>query len=238
MGVARAHDQARQRGVVDAVEEMIATGALAKFNVGPHRIRKLISYLYNVDPEFFTAYALTAHHDRTEEPNLDLEATYQSAYNDKAKIARRIEDYSHFGIFMFISNYHLNWVSDEHGRGASVVQQVMVDILFPLTPHEEIWQEWCNFERKTQPEEIWQFSRMRYIWAKDQWPNLSGRVTTIWTLQDFGLLSSKLDFKTVISVANGRQYQVVNVHMSGDAEDVTIDKEAVTDADAPRAAGG
>ena len=90
-----------------------------------------------------------------------------------------------------------------------------------------------TLNRKTQPEEIWQFSRMRYIWAKDQWPNLSGRVTTIWTLQDFGLLSSELDFKTVISVANGRQYQVVNVHMSGDAEDVTIDKEAVTDGDAP-----
>ena len=35
----RAHDQARQRGVVDAVEEMIADGAFAKFNVGPHRIR-------------------------------------------------------------------------------------------------------------------------------------------------------------------------------------------------------
>jgi hypothetical protein len=228
MGVERAHDQARQRGIVDAVEDLIASGAMAKFNVGPNRIRRLVCYLYNVDPHLFEEYATSAHHERVEEPNEALEATYEAAYNDKPNISRRIEDYSHFGIFTFIHNYHLNWVFEEHGRGASVVQQVMLDILFPLTPHEEIWKEYCRFEPKYQPEAIWQFSRMRYLWAKDQWPNLSGRVTTIWTLQDLGLVSAELDIKTVISVADGRRFQVINVHMAEDAEQVVIEKESVS----------
>ncbi|MCP4363296.1 MAG: hypothetical protein GY796_35295, partial [Chloroflexi bacterium] len=37
MGVQRAHDHARQRGIVDALEELIESEALAKFNVGPKR---------------------------------------------------------------------------------------------------------------------------------------------------------------------------------------------------------
>ncbi len=231
MGIERAHDQARQRGIVDAVEELIASGVMLKFNVGPNRIRRLVSYLYNVDADLFIEHARSEHHERTEEPNLPLEATYDAAYNDKDGIARRIETYSHFGIFMFIKNYHLNWVSEEHGRDASVVKQAMLDILFPLTPHDVIWKEYCSFAPTHQPEPIWQFSRMRYLWAKDQWPNLSGRITTIWTLQDFGLISKEIDVRTIISVADGRQYKVVNIHMAETAEDIVIEKDTVAGED-------
>ena len=72
-------------------------------------------------------------------------------------------------------------------------------------------QEYCKFEPKHQPEEIWQFSRRRYQWAKDQWPNLSDRITTVWTLQDFGLISTDIDINTVVSVADNRQQHFVKV---------------------------
>ncbi|MFN2141451.1 MAG: hypothetical protein ACK2U5_13270, partial [Candidatus Promineifilaceae bacterium] len=144
-----------------------------------------------------------------EEPSEDLEATYQNAYGMRDQILRRVEDYSHFGIFMFINNYHINWVDEDHGRDASVVQKAMLDILFPLTPHEEIWAEFEKFKPVRQPEPIWQFSRRRYLWAKDQWPNLSDRITTIWTLQDFGLLSPDINVKTVIAVADGKRHMQV-----------------------------
>lgn len=207
-GVQRAHDEARQRGVADATEELIASGILNKFNVGPRRVRQLVSHLYNVDIKLFTH---DEHHERIEEPNIALEQTYQDAYEDKPNIARRIESYSHYGIFTFIHNYHLNWVSEDHGRTAADVQQAMLEILFPMTPQEQMWQEYCAFEAKKQPEPIWQFSRQRYLWAKDQWPNLSDRITTIWTLQDFGLISDKIDVEMVISVAEGKQYKTVKV---------------------------
>jgi hypothetical protein len=80
------------------------------------------------------------------------------------------------------------------------------------------------------PEAIWQFSRQRYLWAKDQWPNLSGRITTIWTLQDFGLIPQELDIKTVISVADGRQFKLVKIHMSAESEEITTEKETVDSA--------
>ncbi len=211
MGVQRAHDQARQRGIVDALEELIEAGELAKFNVGPERIRRLVSHLYNIDPVLFSGNGHHDEHERIEEPNLKLEETYQLAYGQREQIARRIEDYSHFGIFMFIQNYHVNWVAAEHGRNAAAVQQAMVDILFPLTGHEKIWQEFCAFKPQHQPEPIWQFSRQRYLWAKDQWPNLSGRITTIWTLQDFGLIPKEIDVEMVISVADGKQYRTVKI---------------------------
>ncbi len=206
-GVQRAHDEARQRGIAHAVEDLIEEGAFAKFNVGPERITQLISYLYNIDPILFAQK--DEHHERIEEPSEELEATYQEAYMMRDKLLRRVEDYSHFGIFMFINNYHINWVGEEHGRDASVVQKAMLDILFPLTPHEEIWAEFENFKPIRQPEPIWQFSRRRYLWAKDQWPNLSDRITTIWTLQDFGLLSPDIDVKTVIAVADGKRHMQV-----------------------------
>jgi len=228
MGIQRAHDQARQRGIVDAVEELIESGALAKFNVDSDRVRRLVCYLYNIDSDLFAHNGHHEEHERIEEPNLPLEETYREAYNQRAKIARRIEDYSHFGIFMFIHNYHLNWVSPEHGRDVKVVQQAMLDILFPQTAHDEIWNEFQAFEPQHLPEPLWQFSRQRYLWAKDQWPNLSGRITTIWTLQDFGLIPQELDIKTVISVADGRQYKLVKIHMGAEGADVTTEKETVS----------
>ena len=230
MGLQRAHDEARQRGIVDATAELIESGALAKFNVGPQRIRKLVAYLYNIDPDLFDPHHFGDHHERIEEPNLDLEATYRDAYEQKSKVARRIEDYSHFGIFMFIRNYHLNWVAEEHGRDAEVVQQAMLDILFPMTPHDVIWQEYCNFAPEHYPEPIWQFSRQRYLWAKDQWPNLSDRITTVWTLQDFGLLPKEVNIKTIIAVAQGKQFKIVNIHMEQDedgTDHLEVDSEVI-----------
>jgi hypothetical protein len=209
MGIRRAHDQARQRGVVDAVFDLIDAGAFAKFNVGPDRVTQLVCYLYNLDPDLFRDRDI--HHERIEEPSIELEETYRNAYTQHDKILRRVEDYSHFGIFMFINNYHINWVDLDHGRDASVVQKAMLDILFPLTDHHEIWEEYRHFEPKIQPETIWQFSRRRYVWAKDQWPNLSDRITTIWTLQDFGLIPSDIDVKTVITVADGKRQMQVKI---------------------------
>ncbi len=229
-GVQRAHDHARQRGVVDALEELIESGALAKFNVGPQRIRLLVYYLYNIDTSLFVSNGHHADHERIEEPNLDLEASYQQAYGQKDKLARRIEDYSHLGIFMFIKNYHLNWVAPEYGRDAAEVQQAMLDMLFPLTPHDVIWKEYCAFTPKRQPEEIWQFSRQRYQWAKEQWPNLSGRITTIWTLQDFGLIPKEIDIKMVISVADGKQFRQIKFHTHSNGDGIDAEKETIQNA--------
>ena len=64
----------------------------------------------------------------------------------------------------------------------------MIHALFPRTPEAEVWQEFQDFDWTEQPEAVWQFSRQRYIWAKDQWPNVSGHVTTLWTLEDLGML--------------------------------------------------
>lgn len=227
IGVERAHDEARQRGIARATEELLESSALTKFNVDSQRVRLLVSYLYNVDMSLFTPNGHHDDHEHIEEPNLDLEATYQQAYGQRDKIARRIEDYSHFGIFMFVHNYHLNWVSPENGRDAGTVQQAMLDILFPLTPHAVIWAEYQQFTPQKLPEVIWQFSRQRYLWAKDQWPNLSGRITTIWTLQDFGLIPKELDIKTVVSVADGRQFKLVKIHTTATGEGMEIEKETI-----------
>ncbi|RMD53130.1 MAG: hypothetical protein D6835_01325 [Candidatus Thermofonsia bacterium] len=202
-GLERAHDQARQRGIVHAVEDMIEADAFAKFNVSPDRVRQLVCYLYNIDPGLFVEEQ--HHHERIEEPNLDLQATYQKAYSQKRQILRRVEDYSHYGIFTFIHNYHVNWVDPDKGRPESVVQRAMLDILFPLTDSNEIWEEYRSFEPTRQPEPIWQFARRRYLWAKDQWPNLSDRITTIWTLQDFGLLPKDVKVETTVAIAEHRR---------------------------------
>jgi hypothetical protein len=210
-GIQRAHDEARQRGIAHAVEDLIEEGKFSKFNVGPDRIKTLVSYLYNIQSEFMFVNGHFNGHDRIEEPNIELQNTYHDAYERGAEVARRVEDYSHFGIFMFIYNYHFNWVAPENGRDAKRVQRAMLDILFPLTPHQEIWQEFQAFEPVRQPEPIWQFSRRRYLWAKDQWPNLSDRITTIWTLQDFDLLSKDIDVRTIITVADGMQHRMVKI---------------------------
>ncbi|NOX62766.1 MAG: APC family permease [Chloroflexi bacterium] len=215
-GLERAIEQARQRGIADALEDLLAEGATVKFNVDADRVRRLVSYLYDIDPRLFQHEGAWGdeHHERIEEPNLILEEAYRKAYEQKPQILRRIESYSHFGIFMFINNYHVNWVSPETGRDADVVQQAMLNILFPLTPQEEIWKEFQEFKPVRQPEPIWQFSRQRYLWAKDQWPNLSDRITTIWTLQDFGLLPKDIEMDMVVTVANGKHFRRIAVRTS------------------------
>jgi hypothetical protein len=228
-GVTRAHDEARQRGIADAVYDLIAEGGFAKFNVGPDRITQLVTYLYNIDPALFAE--TSDHHERIEEPSEELEATYNAAYSQQKQILRRVEDYSHFGIFMFINNYHINWVDEEHGRDAAIVQKAMLDILFPLTDHQEIWEEYEAFEPQRQPEPIWQFSRRRYLWAKDQWPNLSDRITTIWTLQDVGLLPADIDVRMVIAVSDGRRQMQVQFPAKPSAADA--EKRVTTETSKP-----
>ena len=208
-GVQRAHDDARQQGVVDAVLSLVEDGSFAKFNVGPERVIILVCYLYNIDHKLFELH--DDHHERIEEPSLELEETYAAALNERDQILKQVETYSHYGIFMFIYNYSINWIDPEKGRDDTIVQRAMLDILFPLTDHGEIWEEFCAFKPQYYPEPIWQFSRRRYVWAKDQWPNLSGRVTTIWTLQDFGLISKDINIDTVISVADGKQKMRVRI---------------------------
>jgi hypothetical protein len=210
MGVERAHDQARQRGIVDAVEDMVETGGFRKFNLGPERVRTLICYLYNIEPELFRTRH-DDHHERVEEPNLHLEATYQTAYNQREKILQDVEYYSHFGIFTFIHNYHMNWVDKDHGRDETVVIRAMLNLLFPLTDDDQMWAEYCDHEPRQVPEQVWQFCRARYRWAKNQWPNLSDRITTIWTLQDFGLLSKDIEVQIAVSVSNGKRYVMVQI---------------------------
>jgi hypothetical protein len=210
MGIERAHDQARQRGLVDAVEDMVQTGQFAKFNLGPERIRTLVCYLYNIDPDLFSAVHDDGH-ERIEEPNLNLEATYQTAYNKPEKILQDVEYFSHFGIFTFIHNYHMNWVDEERGRDATVVIRAMLNLLFPLTDDDQMWAEYRAYEPRQVPEQVWQFSRARYRWAKNQWPNLSDRITTIWTLQDFGLLSRDIEVEIAVSVAHGKRFVMVQI---------------------------
>ncbi|HSH05453.1 MAG TPA: hypothetical protein VLL52_23255 [Anaerolineae bacterium] len=218
-GIQRAHDQARQRGLVDLVNELVETGAFNKFNVGHQRIIKMVCHLYNLEPEMFEPHE--EHHERIEEPSLELEKTYMDAYNQREKVLNDIEYYSHFGIFTFIHNYHRNWVDEEHGREGSVVQKAMLDLLFPLTDHDEIWKQYSAYKPAFLPEAIWQFSRERYRWAKDQWPNLSDRITTIWTLQDFGLIPADVDVRMVISVAGGRNYRMVKFSTKAEGERLT-----------------
>ncbi|MCB0210181.1 MAG: hypothetical protein KDJ52_12665, partial [Anaerolineae bacterium] len=218
MGIQRAHDYARQRGVVDALDDLIESNTLAQFDVGPERLRILVAYLYNIDHALFNHYEEHEDYERIEEPNIKLEETYQLAYSQREEIVKQIEHYSRFGIFMFIRNYHVNWVAPEYGRDAADVQQAMVDVLFPQEDHDTIWAGYCAFQPTRQPEPIWQFCRRRYLWAKAQWPNLSGRITTIWTLQDFDLIPKNIDVRMVITVADGKQFRHVKVH-SGDNND-------------------
>lgn len=210
MGIERAHDQARQRGLADSIEDMLDSGQFAKFNLGPERIRTMVCYLYNIDGKLFSLRH-DNHHERIEEPNLNLEATYQAAYGQREKILRDVEYYSHFGIFTFIHNYHMNWVGNTDERDATVVIRAMLNVLFPLTDDDQMWAEYCAHEPRILPEQIWQFCRPRYRWAKNQWPNLSDRITTIWTLQDFDLLPKDIEVETAVSVANGKRYVMVQI---------------------------
>ncbi len=224
-GVQRAHDEARQRAVADAIRELISSRAIAKFNVDPERITQLVSYVRNVKPTLLNGHSSNGHGERIKEPSVELERTYETAYNERDILLNEIEYYSHYGIFTFINNYHLNWVDKDYGRDEATVQQAMLDILFPLTEHEEIWRQYHAFEPQQLPESIWQFSRERYRWAKDQWPNLNGRLTTVWTLQELGLLPNEVDVKTIVAVAGGKQFKMVKVHTQHTEQDKSEPKK-------------
>lgn len=179
----------------------------------------LVSYLRSVKPLYFNMEYGHEHHERHEEPSQELEATYQSAYNERRELLAEIERYSHYGIFTFIEKYHANWINPERGRNEAIVQQAMLDILFPLTGHDVIWKEYREFDWERLPESIWQFSRERYRWAKDQWPNLSDRITTIWTLQDFGLVPEEVHVEMLVSVSADNRMKRVDIHTRRSDED-------------------
>ncbi|MGB1288587.1 MAG: hypothetical protein ACPG7F_18785, partial [Aggregatilineales bacterium] len=222
-GVQRAHDDARQRGIADRIHDLIEDGKLVKFNVEPERIQRLVSHLHNVRAELFNLGDDHEHHERYEEPSTNLEKTYQNAFMKEQELLNDIEHYSHWGIFTFIDKYHVNWINPEHGRDKSTVQKAMINILFPMSQPDEIWAEYTSFQWGKLPEPVWQFSRERYRWAKDQWPNLSDRITTIWVLQDFGLIPDEVDVTTVISVSADNRTRTVEIHTHGPDEDEDAD---------------
>lgn len=185
-GWQRAHDEARQRGVADLVERLITTGELAKFNVEPLRIKRLVSHQHLLKSEYW--HKTKEHYEHNPEPSEDLEEAYEVAFADRERILADIEYYSHYGIFTFVQKYHANWVN-EH-RSQETVEQAMLKLLFPMTPFDDVWRQYQQYEWIKIPEEVWQFCRKRYQWAKDQWPNLSDPITTIWTLQDLGMLEN------------------------------------------------
>ena len=188
-GLERSHDEARQHGIAELVERLIRDGELIKFNVEPDRIRQLISHVYDILPVTWQETEEAHHHgERFEEPNEELEKAYWDACNLHDEVLDTIEHYSHYGIFTFIDKYSHNWVGPN--RDEAAVQREMIRALFPKTPVEEVWEEFRNFQWDKQPEAVWQFARQRYVWAKDQWPNISGRITTLWSLDDLGLLDS------------------------------------------------
>jgi hypothetical protein len=216
-GLQRAYDHARQRGIADGVNQMLAAGRMVKFNVGPERIRRSVSYIEGVDPIYWN-HQDDHHGERFPEPAQGLEQVYQKAVNECDAMMRAIEIYSHYGIFTFVEKYHMNWIS--RNRGKDTVLRAMLDLLFPLTPVDAVWEEYKNYHWENQPEEIWQFSRERYRWAKDQWPNLSDRITTVWTLQDLGMIPDDVDVSTVIAVNAHNDLKRVEIHVSGPNSEV------------------
>ena len=110
----------------------------------------------------------------------------------------------------------------------------MISLLFPMTDDEAVWDQYQDYVWEKQPEAIWQFCRQRYSWAKDQWPNLSGRLTTIWTLQEMGLIPDEIDITTVISVNSRNDLREVRIHTHGPDEE--IEEQAVQEEDEPPSA--
>ncbi|MCB9459391.1 MAG: APC family permease [Anaerolineaceae bacterium] len=218
-GVQRAFDQARQRGVANLVSELIEDGALVKFNVEPDRIIRLVSYTHGVDPSLFHFTDSDHDHDHIEEPSVQLEEVYQEAHATRNELIRHIERYSHYGIFTFIDKYHKNWLNPAKGRDEATVQRAMLGILFPMSDPDTIWQEFQTYRWEKIPEAIWQFCRERYRWAKDQWPNLSDRITTVWVLQDYGLIPDEVDVDMQIIVDDRHtDIKTVHIHTQGSSE--------------------
>lgn len=223
-GRMRAFDEARQRGIADAIHDMFEDGQFVKFNTDPDRIVRLVSHIHSVHPRHFNLDYGHEHHERFEEPSIELENTYQNAYQRHDELLADIERCSHYGIFTFIEKYHANWINPEHGRDSATVKQAMLRILFPLTPLDEVWAEFQNYQWEKQPEAIWQFSRERYRWAKDQWPNLSDRITTVWVLQDFNLIPEEVDVETLISVSSENRIKKVEIHTHGPEGNIEKDE--------------
>ena len=221
-GIQRAHDKTRARGIIDRVNALMEEGALVKFNVDHQRIERLVTHVYNLEPDAFIRQLEEAQYDDdvAHEPSQELEATYDKYFNARDEILNAIESYSHYGIFTFIDKYYANWVNEEHGRDAAEVQKAMISLLFPMTDDEIIWQQYQKFAWVKQPEAIWQFCRQRYSWAKDQWPNLSSRLTTVWTLQEMGLIPDEIDITTVISVNARNDLREVRIHTHGPEDNV------------------
>ena len=187
----------------------------------------MVTYLYKIRPDYFHGDDDGGHdHDEHyQEPSLDLQATWEDAYNAQDKLLKDIESKSHYGIFTFIDKYYHNWVNEEKGRDAATVQRAMLDILFPRTDSEEIWQEYQTYTWLKLPEDVWQFCRLRYNWAKDQWPNLSDRITTIWTLQEFGLLPDDIDVEMVVAISERNDLRRIEIHTHGpNSEDQPTEK--------------
>ncbi|NDJ33794.1 MAG: APC family permease [Chloroflexi bacterium] len=201
-GIERAYDEARQRGIVEVVNEMIHEGAFVKFNVEPARIRRLICYTHGINPEQWKV-GLNGEHETLPEPTLELQEIFQAAHAQREGILATIEHYSHVGIFAFIDKFHRNWVNER--RSPQDVQRAMIRLLFTNNTFAKVWGEWEAYQHEILPEEIWQFSRERYHWAKDQWPNLSDRVTTVWTLQDLNLLE-EMDTEKILIALGEQEY--------------------------------
>lgn len=196
-GQQRARDQVRQQGVVDCVNELWKQGELYKFNVSPERLHRLISYTHNIPRNMWIPAAHEHDDEHVPEPTEWLERVYQAAFKQREAIMATIEAHSHYGIFTFIKKYAHNWASDN--RDLEMVERYMLQTLFRKTGYEEIIQEYRDFNWIEQPEAVWQFSRERYLWAKNQWVNLSDRITTIWTLQDVGLLPQEINAGEIIA---------------------------------------
>ena len=186
-GHERSLDEVRQIGIVCAVHQLLLDGKLVKFNVEPARIRRLICHVYDVLPANWNeTHEALLHSEQVEPGNLPLQQAFQKATELKDELLETIEQFSHFGIFTYINNYSFNWVSEE--RDVETIQRAMIHLLFRRSDFDEIWSEFANYQIQRQPEEIWQFARQRYQWAKEQWPNIASRLTTIWALNDLGIV--------------------------------------------------
>lgn len=77
-------------------------------------------------------------------------------------------------------------------------------------------------EWEQQPEEIWQICRERYSLAKDQWSNLNGWLTTVWTLQELGLIQYEVDNWTIISEYARNNLREVKIPTHGPFESASV----------------
>ena len=186
-GRERSLDETRQQGIVCAFHQLFLDGQLVKFNVEPARIRRLICHVYDILPEIWneTHHSLL-HNEHVEPGNSQLHKAFQEATEKRDELLETVEQFSHFGIFTYVNNYSLNWVTEQ--RDVEMVQRAMLQMLFRRSIFEDVWSEFESYRIQQQPEEIWQFSRQRYQWAKEQWPNIGSRLITIWALNDLGIV--------------------------------------------------